>query len=192
MRVVHLPAEGHRRQRWANGAGWTREVWSEAAADGGFDWRASLADIHGEAPFSRFEGCDRAMLLLSGERLELRLDHGSEVLDADRRICRFPGEAEVVGTAGAPVVAFNLIWRRDRCAGELLLRPLVGPMLFFPEPGVRWLALLAAGRASASGEDGAHQLMGGDAVLLDQGDGASRALLDGGGELALARVTRLS
>ena len=34
MRVVHLPAEGHRRQRWANGAGWTRDPFSGGCASG--------------------------------------------------------------------------------------------------------------------------------------------------------------
>lgn len=188
MRAIALPAEGHRRQRWANGAGWTREVWAQACAEGGFDWRASLADISGEAAFSRFDGCDRSMLLVSGDSLQLELDGGAQRLDADSRICRFPGEATVQASAAAPVVVFNLIWRRDRYDADLMLRPLVGPMLFFPEPGTQWLLVLLAGRAVLDAGDEPVALADGDAAVLDAGSGDGRALLEGGGELALARL----
>ena len=58
MHVMALP-EGWRRlaladlprERWRNGAGWTRPV-ASAEADGDTLWRVSLAEISQAAPFS--------------------------------------------------------------------------------------------------------------------------------------------
>ena len=55
-------------QRWKNGAGLTREIAVEprGASVGDVDWRASVAEIAGDAPFSRFPGVDRCIVLLRG------------------------------------------------------------------------------------------------------------------------------
>ena len=81
MHVTALPAGLRRftladlpRERWRNGAGWTRTVASAAhVADGGQpDWRVSLAEISQGAPFSLFPGMDRTAVLVRGGPVRLR------------------------------------------------------------------------------------------------------------------------
>src|SRR5690606_5409980 len=84
---------------------------------------------------------------------------------------------------------FNLIWRRDRVAATLLHRPLVGPMVFFEEAGVSWLAHLMSGQAAFRDLPRPLHLAAGDSVLLQPDPaGPSRLILSGGGELCLARL----
>ncbi len=40
---------------WKNGGGSTLELLQEPAADGGFHWRLSIADVATPGPFSTFE-----------------------------------------------------------------------------------------------------------------------------------------
>ncbi|ADO48268.1 HutD family protein [[Enterobacter] lignolyticus] len=58
--------------RWQNGAGETREIVRVAAADAPFLWRASIATLQADGPFSRFDGVDRVIVLLEGAPLWLR------------------------------------------------------------------------------------------------------------------------
>lgn len=81
MHVTALPAGLRRftladlpRERWRNGAGWTRTV---ASAEGTAphappDWRVSLAEISQGAPFSLFPGLDRTAVLAKGGPVVLR------------------------------------------------------------------------------------------------------------------------
>lgn len=62
------------RERWRNGAGWTRTV---ASADNAKphdppDWRVSLAELKQGAPFSLFPGMDRTAVLVRGGPVLLR------------------------------------------------------------------------------------------------------------------------
>ncbi|CAI0727404.1 HutD family protein [Serratia ficaria] len=64
---------------WRNGGGETREIacWPPGAQD--FDWRASIATIAQDGPFSAFAGIDRSITLLEGDGVHLfsagRIDH---------------------------------------------------------------------------------------------------------------------
>lgn len=78
MNVTALPAglrrfalAGLPRERWRNGAGWTRTV-ASAERDGLVDWRVSLAEISEGAPFSLFPGMDRTAVLTGGGPVLLR------------------------------------------------------------------------------------------------------------------------
>jgi hypothetical protein len=83
------------------------------------------------------------------------------------------------------------MWRRGRVDATLLHRPLVGPMLFFPEPGVRWLAYLAGGRASFKDQPRPMLMEQGDSALIEPQPGQGRrAILEGGGELLLVRIAK--
>jgi hypothetical protein len=68
----------------------------------------------------------------------------------------------------------------------LLHRPLVGPMLFFAEPGVRWLVTLIGGRALVKDALLPLPMAQGDSLLIGERS-AGRVILEGGGELLLAR-----
>ncbi|CAI0832056.1 Various environmental stresses-induced protein [Serratia proteamaculans] len=64
---------------WRNGGGETREIasWPLGAQD--FDWRASIATIAQDGPFSAFSGIDRSITLLEGDGVRLfsagQIDH---------------------------------------------------------------------------------------------------------------------
>lgn len=204
MRALHLPAFEYRRMRWKNGLGWTREILATTASvqpDGpdipasqAWDWRASIAEIDHDCPFSAFPDHDRILVLLSGNGMQLQFEHGRrvELLPPHQRIA-FRGEDALHCTLlDGPTRDFNLIWNRHRVRAELMHRPLVGPMVFFPAPQVQWLVHLIGGEARLRDRPEVARLEAGDSLLLQGGaDDASRAILDGGAQLLLARIEAL-
>ena len=72
MAIRFLAASERRAQPWKNGGGITREIAAspDGAALDAFDWRVSMAEVAAAGPFSRFEGVDRILTVLTGE-LEL-------------------------------------------------------------------------------------------------------------------------
>lgn len=191
MRWSHLPAYEYRRERWANGLGWTREILRVPAdTESGFDWRVSIAEIDHDAPFSRFAGCERELVLLSGKGLRLHVGDSMHVLEPPCGRLRFAGDASVsAALEDGPVRAFNLIWRAGACTATVLVRPLVGPMLFFDQPGIDWLLHLSAGRAALKDTPSCPTLDAGDSLWL-RSDGAEprRLILDGGGQILAVRL----
>ncbi len=109
-------------QPWKNGMGRTREIATEASgADQPFLWRVSVAEVDSAAPFSRFPGIDRQIVLLEGAGFHMTLDG-----DHTHALCTpfepfaFPGEAAVqVQLAGGATRDFNLMVRRARAQGTL-------------------------------------------------------------------------
>ena len=192
MRLLHLPANEYRRERWRNEFGWTREIHRDPEGSGDWRWRASIAEIDHDAPFSAFPGCDRELVLLAGEGMRLAFDDGAEpvLLSPPHDRHRFAGErplrAELVD---GPTHDFNLMWKRDAVQATLLHRPLVGPMVFFAEPGVTWLVYLMQGQAQFKDLARPLRLAQFDSVLLlPDAEGPSRMILEGGGELLLAKL----
>lgn len=190
MQTLHLPANGFQRTRWRNGAGWTREILSLPAGGDDFDWRASIAEIDGDCMFSAFPGCERKLVLLAGEGGALQFDDGRRVeLAPPHGRAEFAGECAPRCSVAGRLQVFNLIHARDRTGAELLHRPLVGPMVFLPEAGVRWLVLLVAGRASLPDHPSRLLLEQGDAMLLSPEQHVpQRTVMSGGGEVVLARI----
>lgn len=190
-----LRAGDYRRERWRNGAGWTRQVHAQAATVAGadWDWRLSIAEIDADAPFSAFPGVDRELVLLQGNGLRLRFDDGElRELQPPHDRLRFAGERALVGElVDGPTVDFNLMWRRDAIDAQLWHRPLVGSMVVFAEPRETWALYLLAGQARFADDSGLDALAAGDTALLPGGDARRRYLLDGGGELLVMRIATL-
>ena len=187
-----IPANEYRRLRWKNGTGWTREIVRVPDRED-WDWRLSIAEIESDGPFSLFTGIDRELVLIRGNGLRLRFEDGAvtELQPPHERI-RFAGERAVQGELlDGPTHDFNLMWRRDLVAAELLHRPLVGPMLFFTDPGTIWAIHLLAGQAHFDRSSGLPALWAGDTALLIDGDERRRHALEGGGELLAIKLTRL-
>ena len=190
MHASHLPAFEYRRMRWKNNLGWTREIHRVPDCDA-YDWRVSIAEIDHDCPFSAFPGCDRILVLLEGNGMRLDFADGSTTqLEPPHARVAFAGEQSLqCRLTDGPTRDFNLIWRRDRVRAELMHRPLVGPMLFFQERDVTWLIYLIGGRAQVKDRPDLRPLDAGDCLLLAPDDsGAARLILDGGGELLLARI----
>ncbi len=187
-----VAANEYRRERWKNGTGWTREI-VRVPGHGEWDWRLSVAEIEQDGPFSAFPGVDRELVLLRGNGLRLRFEDGeTRVLHPPHERLRFDGVRAVSGELlDGPTHDFNLMWRRDAVAAELLHRPLVGPMLFFTEPGVTWAIHLLAGQAGFDHASDLPPLWAGDTALLVGGDASGRYMLEGGGEILAIKLTRL-
>jgi environmental stress-induced protein Ves len=188
-----LPAHLYRRERWKNQRGWTREI-ARSPSPGDWNWRLSIAEIEEDAPFSRFDGVERELVLMSGNGVRLRFDDGEahELRPPHGRL-RFAGERTVSGELiDGPTQDFNLMWRRDAIDAQLWHRPLVGPMVIFVEPGSVWAVHLVAGQARFADASGLPELASADtALLVARGDARERYVLDGGGEVLLARLRAL-
>lgn len=145
-----LRRAGYRRMAWKNGQGVTEEVAvSPAGADaGGFDWRASIAHVGADGPFSLFPGIDRTIALLDGAGLTLDLPDGSaQRLLPGGTPFSFPGEWAIFGrNAAGPTIDLNVMTRRGRCAHAMRR------------------VFLAAGEAFAA-PTGGLAVLGADAVL---------------------------
>ena len=187
-----IPANEYRRERWKNGAGWTRQIVRVPDCED-WDWRLSIAEIERDAPFSRFPGVERELILLQGNGLRLCFDEGAAVeLQPPHGRMRFAGEAALSGELlDGPTHDFNLMWHRDRMAAELLHRPLVGSMLFFTEPGTTWAIHLLAGQAQFDADSGLPALWVGDTALLVNEAERQRFVLQGGGELLAIKLSHL-
>jgi environmental stress-induced protein Ves len=210
MRPRLIQANTYRRERWRNDLGWTREIArGEASRAAGLDsphiharipagepafaWRLSIAEIEHDCAFSLFPGCDRHLVLLSGNGMRLAFDDGEcvDVLPPHGRVA-FAGERALhCRLLDGPTHDFNVMVRRDRCAAQVLHRPLVGSMVFFAEPGVSWAIHLLAGGARIKQAD--LVLAPGDTALLEEDPAASSArhILDGAGEALLVRLQRI-
>lgn len=187
-----IAANEYRRERWKNGTGWTREI-LRMPDQADWNWRLSIAEIERDGPFSVFPGVDRELVLIRGNGLRLRFSDGEvrELQPPHGRI-RFAGERDVGSELlDGPTHDFNLMWRRDAVAAELLHRPLVGPMLFFTEPGVTWAIHLLAGQAKFDQASELPPLWAGDTALLVDGEKRGRYALEGGGELLAIKLTQL-
>ena len=189
-----IAANEYRRERWRNGLGWTREIHAHRPDPAGdWVWRLSIAEIERDAPFSAFPGVDRELVLLHGNGLRLRFDDGeSHLLEPPHGRLRFAGERPLTGElVDGATHDFNLMWRRDAISAELLHRPLVGPMVFFAEPGTTWALHLLAGEARFDEASGLPLMQPGDTALLVEPE-RTRFLLDGGGELLVVRLDALA
>lgn len=193
VNVTLIPANEYRRERWKNGLGWTREVLRWPAGSEDWDWRLSIAEVDKAGPFSTFQGVERELVLLAGEGMRLDFDDGGSVeLLPPRGRLRFAGERALrAELLAGPTQDFNLMWKRERVDATLLHRPLVGPMLFFAEPDVRWAAYLLSGRAMVKDQLLPLVMEQGDTALLEPAAG-DRLIIEGGGELLLVRVASLT
>jgi uncharacterized protein len=110
---------------WKNGMGRTRElaVHPSGASMDDFIWRVSVAEVDSASPFSAFPGIDRHIALLQGAGFTMTLDDGRvHELTTPLTPFAFPGEAQVsVSLTGGPTRDFNLMIRRDRAHGEMVV-----------------------------------------------------------------------
>jgi environmental stress-induced protein Ves len=189
MKIRLLPANEYRRERWKNGLGWTREIFRYPQDTDAWEWRLSIAEVDKDGAFSAFPGCHRELVLLTGEGMRLLFDDGETVvLNPPHDRHRFAGERALrAELLNGPTHDFNVIWRRDAVEAQLLHRPLVGPMVFFAEAGVRWMIHLLNGQAAFKDQPLPLRLQQGDSALIEPGQSGSRVILDGGGELLLVK-----
>lgn len=189
MRLTPIPPELQPVVRWRNGGGSTREI-VRIGPESGYAWRASLAQVDASGPFSPFPGYRRWSCLVDGGPLSLHWEDGRQLDLAPRlRAHAYPGAPAPQGRLdGEFALVFNLIAAEHLTEVQLLPRTLVGSMVFFDQARTDWLVYLLGGEASLRiGDD--HYWLGSGHALLLQGEGSGqRAVLDGGGEVILAKV----
>lgn len=190
MTLARLTRADYRRMPWRNGGGWTTEIARDPPGEGEFDWRVSIAGIDADGPFSAFEGCERSLVLLDGAGMELRIDGAPTLVDRRGQVLSFDGGSAVqCRLLDGPTRDFNVITRRGRASHRVLFRPLVGPMVLFPEPRVSWLVHVVSGQASQQQGGGTGlRAEAGESLLLAADGGLPRLVIAGGGEVLLVRI----
>ncbi|MBF7955770.1 HutD family protein [Rahnella victoriana] len=106
---------------WRNGGGETREIISFPPGKSEFDWRASIATIAQDGPFSAFPGIDRSITLLSGEGVYLQANPDvNHRLDTTGEPFAFSGDiAFSARLLGGVTTDFNIMTRRACCAAQV-------------------------------------------------------------------------
>ncbi len=141
---------------WKNGGGETREIICVPAPDAPFLWRASIATLQADGPFSPFPGVDRVITLLAGQPLRLCGENIDQPL-ALWQPWAFPGEWALssVGIV-APGLDFNIMTQRGRASAtvqvvsDLQCPASEGLLMFYKASGI-WPGGAARPAAASAG-----------------------------------------
>lgn len=167
MTVRVVREAGLVRRPWKNGGGATAEI-AVCPADADldtFDWRASMADVASDGPFSPFPGIDRTLVLIRGEALMLEAGGSVHRLDASRPVLAFQGDDPAIGRLpGGPIRDFNVMTRRGRFTHSVLQVPR-GTVTVKGEA----LLLAHAGPLTATVAGETHHLAPLDSLLIEEG-----------------------
>ncbi|MEV4949608.1 HutD family protein [Streptomyces sp. NPDC053755] len=149
--------------RWRNGGGATRVIVSWPAGAEEFRWRASVADIDRDGPFSAFPGVDRTFTLLAGDGVRLTAPGAFDRTVRAGEPFGFSGDLELTAELrGGACRVLNIMVRRGVRAArvERVTGPVVPP---FGHAGVLYV-LRGAWRTEAEG----HTLATGQGVWWDE------------------------
>ncbi|MES2402989.1 MAG: HutD family protein [Pseudomonadota bacterium] len=185
--VQPIPRGVQRDEPWANGAGVTTVILREPD-DADWTIRISVARVEQEGPFSELPGTRRMLVPLDAP-MTLRFPDGRECGGARLDVLQFDGTPAPAGLLPEGATRdFNLMLRGG-ARGEVLARTLVDSMLLPAEPGLRWLVYLASGHARLGADaDEPVALDPQDAALVIPEGGPERWLVEGAGEVVLAKL----
>jgi len=157
------------RERWRNGAGWTRAVAQQGDGDGDGDgngkcdgegdgkarallWRVSLAEIDRAAPFSRFDGLDRTTVLVRGGPVRLHSVERLWALAQPGDAAHYPGELSL-GCDEPPATAWcwNVMARRGAMLAQVQVLPLHRPAEWRLPPHGQHLVWVMRGACTLTG-----------------------------------------
>ncbi|MCK6516193.1 HutD family protein [Myxococcota bacterium] len=126
---------------WRNGGGRTHELLKLGESALGFTLRVSIAEVQADGPFSRFDGVNRALLLLSGAGMTLTWSNGEQTtLTPEAPLVAFPGEEapENVLLSG-PTTDLNVMTDRAALSAQVILcppGPITAPLTLLLRPAV--------------------------------------------------------
>ncbi|MEU7386927.1 HutD/Ves family protein [Streptomyces tanashiensis] len=153
--------------RWRNGGGATREIVSWPVGGEEFEWRASVADIDRDGPFSAFPGVDRTFTLVAGDGVRLSAPRLFDRTARAGEPLAFPGDLELAAELrGGACRAFNIMVRRGRRAARV--DRVTGPVV--PPGGHAGVFYVLDGRWRAGA--GQSPLAAGQGLWWDEGDEA--------------------
>lgn len=186
IHLLPLPAASRRIEPWANGLGYTAVVLREPD-DGNWQVRISIAQVESDGPFSELPDTQRLLVPLDAP-MELRFPDGRTQHASRFGLLRFAGSPAPFGLLPEGATRdFNLMLRGG-ARGELFARTLVDSMVLPPEAGARWLVYLHRGGASVSLGGTSLDLAPEDAALVGFPEAGERAVIEGAGELVLAKL----
>jgi environmental stress-induced protein Ves len=101
-------------QPWKNGLGETLELIRrpDPQALDGFLLRLSMAWVKTSGPFSNFPGIDRHLILVEGEKLELKRENGDLLNLRKHGMVSFAGEENISCQVSDPCRDFNVMVKR--------------------------------------------------------------------------------
>ena len=176
MHRVLTPAD-YRHTAWKNGGGRTTEVAVHPpdADFARFAWRASVADVIRDGPFSAFPGVDRTLVLLRGAGITLAGAGEPFEVTAHYDPVRFAGDDALACRLHAgPVRDFNLMVRRGFARGEI---DVVHAEAAFVRPARFRLCYAASGASECLLAGHVPLTLHEDeALLIDAGDAVAAAL----------------
>lgn len=175
-------------QRWRNDGGWTREIARHGDADQ-WQWRLSLAEVQADEPFSVFPGIEREIVLLSGAGMAFDFADGEQLmLTPESPRLRFSGSRILQSRLlEGPTTDFNLMWSPAHYQADLWLRPLVGAVTLFAEPGETWVWHVASGETRLQ-DAGGQPLAAGDTLILHGQDKRCQQRLEALGSAIIIRL----
>lgn len=156
-----LSPTDYRTMPWKNGLGITREIAvlrsAEDQASGRFAWRLSMADVTASAPFSPFPGCDRVIVLLSGDGMLLQSDEGgSHRLDQPLLPYAFSGDVSTdCRLLGGACRDFNVMVDRARAQAAVHVVTLSSQTQTVAAAGSTLALFVASGRVHVHEDSGA-------------------------------------
>lgn len=170
MRV--LRAADYRRMPWKNGGGVTAEiaVFPEGAGLDDFVWRASMAEVASDGPFSAFPGIDRTLTVLAGEGLRLAVgDADAVLLTPASEPFPFAADQPAHGAlAGGAVTDLNVMTRRGR-AEHMVRRLHLAGETAFGTPGATTLVFVESGGLRVADSTGDTVLGPRDCLWIEPG-----------------------
>ncbi|MGW2271041.1 HutD/Ves family protein [Streptomyces yangpuensis] len=153
---------------WKNGGGVTREIaaWPPDADMESFRWRASLAEVAADGPFSVFPGTDRTLTLAEGAGMDLVVAGAHRLVDERFAPQDFAGDEPTdCRLLSGPVVNFNVMYRRGAATAETAV--VRGRLGLTAEPGETLLVVALDGTATLGAPWGpGHALGPYDAALV--------------------------
>ena len=176
---------------WKNGGGVTTEIAiaPPGASVGDFDWRISMATVASDGPFSRFDGIDRTLTVLSGKGLELEVEGAPLVrLTAAGKPYPFPGDA----AASAKLIAgsvtdFNVMTRRGRWTHSVDNLSIDGTQVL-PVAADVCIIFCRSGEITL---DESSVLEAHDAALIDASADTPEISVGGSGEAIIVHLSRV-
>ncbi|MFC9815043.1 HutD family protein [Streptomyces virginiae] len=163
-----LRAAGRPATVWKNGGGVTREIaaWPVDAGMDSFRWRASLAEVAADGPFSAFPGIDRTLTLAEGTGMDLVVGGVHRIVDERFAPEDFAGDEPTdCRLISGPVVNFNVMYRRGAATAETAV--VRGRLTLAAEPGETLLVVALDGAATLDAAWGpGHALGRYDAALV--------------------------
>jgi hypothetical protein len=119
-----IRAASYREVPWRNGGGVSRVI-AGSDVEG---WRLSVTTIERDGWFSDYSGCDRTIVALEGDGVELTVDGVVKRLQRRFEAFTFSGDAKTsCRLLGGPVQDFNVVTQRDRWSHSVSISRVMGP-----------------------------------------------------------------